>query len=113
MGQYSPQSHRDTEESNANQSLDRECIHDLGPHEILIFSVPLCLCGENGLLLRNPPGRPHPQHRGSEEQRVNPIQHSAVAGENSARVFHPGAALDQRLDQISQLGRDVQHGRQS
>jgi hypothetical protein len=29
-----------------NHWIGNECVHDHRPHLILIFSVPLCLCGE-------------------------------------------------------------------
>ena len=52
-------------------------------------------------LLHYPPGRVKPQHRSREQQRVDAVEHPAVPRQNRPRVFHPGATLDQRLDQVS------------
>ena len=41
--------------------------------------------------------------RGCERDRVEAIQHAAVAWEDPARVLHAGRALDQRLREITEL----------
>ncbi len=53
-----------------------------------------------------------PQHRRGEEQRIDAVEHAAVAGKNRAGILHAGSALDQRLHQIAKLCGDVQRDRQ-
>ena len=61
-------------------------------------SVPLCLRGEEvstRRLVHHSPRRPHPQYRSCEQQRVNPVEHPAMARKQRSGVFHARAALDQ------------------
>ncbi len=60
------------------------------------------------LLHHDAPGGVAPEDRGGEEEGVYAVEHSAVAGEEGAGIFYVGAALDQRFDQVSELGCDVQ-----
>jgi hypothetical protein len=46
----------------------------------------------------------HRRHRDHEVQRVEPVEHAAVARDQMARVLDPGFALKQRLGEIADLG---------
>jgi len=46
--------------------------------------------------------------RGREEERINAIENAAVSGEKGAGIFHVGATLDEGLDEVAELGSDVE-----
>ena len=50
-----------------------------------------------------------PEHRGGEEQRVNAVQHAAMAGKQGAGVLDAGRALECGLSQIARLCCHVDH----
>src|SRR5271167_919010 len=58
-------------------------------------------------LLHHPPSRIVPQHWSGKEQGIDAIQHASMARQNGSRILDSGSALDQRLHQIAELGRDV------
>ena len=41
--------------------------------------------------------------RGGEEEAVEPIKHTSVAGNQGRRIFHPGISLEHGFDKISRL----------
>ena len=49
------------------------------------------------------------RRRGGEEQRVEPVEHAAVAAEQGARVLHARVALEHRLEQVAERRRDRDH----
>jgi len=51
-----------------------------------------------------------PEDGGGEEEGVDAVEDAAVAGEHGAGVFDAGAALDGGLEQVAELGGDVEDG---
>jgi hypothetical protein len=48
-----------------------------------------------------------PEDRGSDEEGVDAVEDSSVAGEDVAGVFDAGSALDGGLEEVAELGGDV------
>ena len=49
------------------------------------------------------------RRRGGEEQRVDPVEHAAVAAEQRARVLHAHVALEHRLEEVADRRGDREH----
>jgi hypothetical protein len=58
-------------------------------------------------LLHQAPSRIVPQQRRGKKQRIEAVEHAAMAGKNRTGVFHPGSALDQRFHQIAKLRSNI------
>ena len=53
-----------------------------------------------------------PQRGRGQQEGVDAVENPSVAGEHGARILHPGAPLDGGLDQVTDLGKEIQHHRQ-
>src|SRR5882672_6654045 len=67
---------------------------------------------EAGRSLHHAPSCIVPQHWSGKEQGIDAIKHAAVARKNRTGVFHVGAALDERFDQVAELGCNVKDDRE-
>ncbi len=80
--------------------------------EFLFYAYLTCREAVGGELLHHTPSCIVPQYRGGEEQGINTVKHATVAGKNRPRIFRSRAALDERFDQVPELGGDVQRNRE-
>ena len=50
-----------------------------------------------------------PQRGRGQQEGIDAVEDTPVAGEQGARILYPGAPLDGGLDQITDLGKEIQH----